>query len=205
MRAYTGPHWRWHAGWGGYGRIWCWRPCTWIAIGSWLPWTWSQPISYDYGNTVVYRDEDVYVDNQQVATVDDYYQQADTIAESVPEQVDAGNVEWMPLGVFAVSEKNATDSGMLLQLADSKEGILAGTFYNELTDSRRPTEGTVDQESQRAAWKFADEKNPDVVMETGVYNLTQDQTTALVHFGAEKTQTWLLVRLPAPKDDVEEN
>ena len=201
----NGAHWHWHAHWGGYGHYWCWRPCTWVAIGSWLPWAWSQPINYDYGNTVVYRDNYVYVDNQQVATSEDYYQQADTIAASVPEQVDEDKVEWMPLGVFAVSEENATDSGMLLQLAVSKEGILAGTFYNEVTDSSRPVEGTVDQKTQRAAWKFADDKNPEVVMETGIYNLTEDQATALVHFGSEKTQTWLLVRLPAPADDAENN
>lgn len=199
----NGAHWHWHAYWGGYGHYWCWRPCTWVAIGSWLPWGWAQPVNYDYGNTVVYRDNYVYVDNQQVATSEDYYQQADTIAASVPEQVDEDKVEWMPLGVFAVSEESATDSGMLLQLAVSKEGILAGTFYNELTDSSRPVEGTVDQKTQRAAWKFADDKNPEIVMETGIYNLTEDQATALVHFGSEKTQTWLLVRLPAPADDAE--
>lgn len=55
----------------------------------------------------------------------------------------------MPLGVFAVSEENATDSGMLLQLAVSKEGIIAGTYYNDVTGSSRPVEGTVDQKTQR--------------------------------------------------------
>jgi hypothetical protein len=37
-------------------------------------------------------------------------------------------------------------------------------------------------------------------METGIYNLTQDQTEALVHFGNEKTQQWLMVRLKQPEE-----
>ena len=33
------------------------------------------------------------------------------------------------------------------------------------------------------------------VVETGLYNLTKDEAPALLHFGTEKTQQWLLVRL----------
>ena len=38
-------------------------------------------------------------------------------------------------------------------------------------------------------------------METGILNLTKDEATAALHFGAEKTQTWLMVRLPAPEEE----
>jgi len=107
----------------------------------------------------------------------------------------------MPLGVFAIAEESATDSGMMVQLAVSKQGIIAGTFYNDITGDSRPIDGMVDQKSQRAAWKFADDKNPEIVMETGIYNLTQDEATALVHFAADKAQTWLMVRLPAPEEE----
>ncbi len=68
-------------------------------------------------------------------------------------------------------------------------------------DEGRPLEGMVDRETQRAAWRFADGKNADLVMETAVYNLTQDELTALVHFGPKKTQTWLMVRLPESKEN----
>ena len=86
-------------------------------------------------------------------------------------------------------------SSMYLQLAVSKEGVIAGTFYNESTGTTHPVEGMVDEETQRAVWKAADGTNPDLVMETGIYNLTQDQAEVLVHFGPEQTQTVLLVRL----------
>jgi hypothetical protein len=58
----------------------------------------------------------------------------------------------------------------------------------------------VDKKTQRAAWTFSDGKNTDIIMETGLFNLTQDQTEALVHFGKERTQQWLMVRLDQPKD-----
>ena len=70
------------------------------------------------------------------------------------------------------------------------------TFYNETTDSSRPLEGMVDGETQRAVWGFSDGKNEEVFMETGLSNLTEDNSTALLHFGPDKTQTWLMVRLP---------
>jgi hypothetical protein len=103
--------------------------------------------------------------------------------------------------VFAIAEEGANDTGMMLQLAVSKEGIIAGTFYNDITGKSLPVEGMVDRETQRAAWKLADGTNPDLVMETGIYNLTEDEATALVHFGPDKTQTWLMVRLPEPEGE----
>jgi hypothetical protein len=37
------------------------------------------------------------------------------------------------------------------------------------------------------------------VIETGIYNLTKDEAPALVHFGADRTEQWVLVRIK--KDD----
>ena len=54
------------------------------------------------------------------------------------------------------------------------------------------------------SWKAADGTNADLVMETGVYNLTQDQAEVMVHFGPNETQTALLARLDEtdrPKSD----
>ncbi|TWT29899.1 hypothetical protein [Blastopirellula retiformator] len=195
------PSWRWQAGWNRYPGNWCWRPAAWASFGTWFVWNWSQPVVYDYGTNVVYRDNYVYVNDQQTVTYEQYYQQADTIAASIPAEADPAEIEWMPLGVFAIAEENAVDTGMLIQLAVSKDGIIAGTFYNDATDDGRPLQGMVDKDSQRAAWKFADGKNPDIVMETAIYNLTQDESTALVHFGEDRTESWLMVRLPEPESD----
>jgi hypothetical protein len=39
------------------------------------------------------------------------------------------------------------------------------------------------------------------IMETGIYNLTQNETRALVHFADGQTQQWLLVRLEQPSEE----
>lgn len=148
----------------------------------------------------------MYIDGQQYASAEQYYNEAAEIATSVPEMTDAQaeQMEWMPLGVFAITAEGVNASSMYLQLAISKEGVIAGTFYNESTGATHPVEGMVDEETQRAAWKAADGTNPNLVMETGLYNLTQDQAEVLLHFGPEETQTALLVRLDESERPAEE-
>ena len=161
--------------------------------------SWTRPLYYSYGSggTVYYENNVVYVDGQEYGSAEEYYQQGLTLAQSVPEMTDeqAEEVEWMSLGVFALTKEDLEASSMYLQLALSKEGIIAGTYFNESTDAVHPVEGMVDAKTQRAVWKAADGTNSELVMEAGIYNLTQDQADALVHFGPEQTQTWKMVRL----------
>ena len=183
-----------------YARNHWWRPAAWAALGSWVAGSyWESPAYYDYGEGIYYEDEQVYAGGKPVASAEEYYQQASDLATSAP-PAQASETEWLPLGVFAISRVQATDSNALLQLAVDKDGVIAGTYYNTSTDIGRPVRGTVDKKTQRAAWTFSDGKNTDIIMETGLFNLTQDQTEALVHFGKEKTQQWLMVRLDQPKD-----
>ncbi len=123
------------------------------------------------------------------------------IATNLPEVTEdqAEQIEWLPLGVFALSDESG-ESNSVLQLAVSKEGVITGSYYNEDTNVSRPIEGTVDKKTQRAAWTFADGEDTDIVMETMIYNLTEDKTTALVHFGPDQTQEWSLIRLEEPED-----
>lgn len=193
-------NWRWHSNWNNYPAAWGWGTASWTAFGTWFPWTWNQPYPYDYGTNVVYRDDSVYINDKLYTTAGNYYQQATQIAQSVPEELAPEEVEWMPLGVFAIAKEGGDDTGNMIQLAVSKEAILAGTFYNETAGVSRPIEGMVNQKTQRAAWQFADGKNEGIVMETGVSNLTKDESTALVHFDASTTETWLLVRLAEPEE-----
>ncbi len=177
-------------------RYW-WRPATWAIAAGWFPWGWSSPVSYDYGNNVLYDDDIVYMNGERVATGDEYYEQATQLASTAKDDT-ADKTEWLPLGVFALSRGDTGVSNTVLQLAVSKEGVISGTYYNSDTDIARPVKGTVDKKTQRAAWTFADGKDTNIVMETGINNLTQDQTEALVHFGKDITQQWLMVRLQEP-------
>ncbi|HMK34620.1 MAG TPA: hypothetical protein VK463_06120 [Desulfomonilaceae bacterium] len=183
-----------------YARNHWWRPATWAALGGWVAGSsWDSPAYYDYGEGIYYQDDQVYMNGQPVASAEEYYQQASDLATSaaLPEPAET---EWLPLGVFAISRDQATNSNVLLQLAVDKNGIIAGTYYNTATDVGRPVKGKVDKKTQRAAWTFGDGKNQDIIMETGLFNLTQNQTEALVHIGKEKSQQWLMVRLDQPKD-----
>jgi hypothetical protein len=181
-----------------------WRWATWGAVAGWTAGAasaYGDPIYFDYGQNVYYEGDDVYVGGQKTGTAEEYYQQASTLADKAPEATKAEEEEWLPLGVFALSKGNVAESNMVLQLAINKEGVISGTYYNTNTDIGRPVKGMVDKTSQRAAWTFADGKNTDIIMETGLYNLTQDQTEALVHFGKDKTQQWLMVRLKQPEEE----
>ena len=162
----------------------------------WFPWSWGSPIYYDYGGNVYYYDDTVYVDGNEACSAEAYAEQAIQIAGSAP-AVEEEQVEWLPLGVFALTHEERGEPDMFLQLAVSKEGIIAGTYSNVITDTALPVEGMVDQKTQRAAWTIGDNEN--IAMETGIYNLTEDQTTVLVHFGPEQTQQWLMARLEEPE------
>jgi hypothetical protein len=155
---------------------------------------------------VTYEDNSVYVNGQQVATAEDFAASAAVLATVTPpaNEEEAAKAEWMPLGTFAVStdEKDLKPS-RVVQLAVDKNGIVAGTLYNYDTDKAQTVQGKVDKATQRVAIRFGDTE--DVVAETGLYNLTQEQAPVLVHFGKEKVENYLLVRLEAPaKEDAQQ-
>jgi hypothetical protein len=147
---------------------------------------------------VYYDDGDVYYGDEVYCSADEYAQQAETIATSAP-AVNEAEAEWMPLGVFALTQdgqSSGADPSMFMQLVVSKEGIVAGTFQNTGTDTTGELEGMVDKKSQRVAWTAKGKKRP--LVETGVYNLTEDTAPVLVHFEDGQTQQMLLVRLEEP-------
>ena len=180
-------------------------PFTWGAFGAFLggPWATVQPVYYAYGQggNVYYENNVVYVNGQAAGTPQEYYQQAQALAAAAPpaDQVNAQQQDWLPLGVFALTSEDTGDSQTVLQLAVNKQGVIAGTYYNEANQVSRPIQGTADVKTQRAVMTFADNKNTDRVLETGINNLTQDEAPALLHFGAEQSQPVLLVRLKQPE------
>ena len=211
---YSHPHrWcGWHYGYGFYNRPWkyWWTIPTFHACVNWFTWTapqtvWAQPVYYDYGlgGNVVYNDNSVYINGDQVATTTEFAQSAADLA-TVPapaSEEEAEKAEWLPLGTFAVSSgEKDVDPVRIVQLAVSKEGIISGTIYNTQTDEAQSIQGQVDKQTQRVAFRIGESE--DLVIETGLYNLTQNEAPLLVHFGPDKVENWLLVRLedPAPDD-----
>lgn len=168
-------------------------------ITGFLPWGYSDDVSYNYGDNIYYEGDEVYYGDEAVATSDEYAEQAQTIAEGGPEVDD--NAEWLTLGVFAITQDGQASGPpptMFVQLAINKQGVVAGTFQNTTTDSSQPVIGMVDQKTQRTAWGIEGKQWP--IMETGISNLTEDTAAALVHFADGQTQQWLLVRLEEPQE-----
>lgn len=180
-----------------------WAVPTFAAVGGFLgaSFATAQPVYYGYGNggNVYYENNTVYVDGQASGTPQEYAQQALSAVSAAPAADQVSSEDWMPLGVFALSAEDVGDSQSMIELAVNKQGVLAGTYYNESTSVSRPLKGTIDQKTQRAVVGFADGKNSDVALETGIYNLTQDEAPGLLHQGAEQSTPVLLVRLKAPE------
>ena len=201
---------------GVFGRGWyslyprAWYPYRWAGAGLWATYGWAStaaylgwaadPIAYDYGTNIVYNDDgQVYQDGTPVASQDDYAQQAQDIADTGRQAMPGDQEEWQALGVFGLVQGDDTTANDLFQLGINKQGVIRGNYYNALSETTLPVYGSVDQQTQRAAWSIGDKQ--DVVYEAGLSNLTQEATPCLVHFGKEKTQQLTLVRIEQPAGD----
>ena len=141
---------------------------------------------------MIYQNDSVFVDGQDVGSARQYYQQAADLAK-VGEEAVSDDDQWLPLGVFAITNDRHTDADLVLQLAVNKAGVIRGNFVASQTDQTLPVQGSIDKKTQRAAWTIGDNKQN--VFETGVLNLTKDEVPALVHRGDDKAEQWTLVRL----------
>jgi hypothetical protein len=173
-----------------------WTAATWGALESYVGFTGEQPYTYDYGNDIVYQDNTVYVGGRDAGTAEQYAQQATNIAVQGQATDVPPSADWKPLGVFALVPGDQKTSNNLFQLAVDRQGIIRGNYYDGVMDTTTPVYGSADKKNQRAAWTIG--KTKDRVFEAGLYNLTQSEAPVLMHFGSEKTQQWLLVRVEQP-------
>lgn len=190
--------WNDHPAWGAWAITRPFRWATWGALSGWCGYGGGEGTSYNYGDNVYYQDGAVYSGDQQIATAEEYAQQAETIATSVPE-TPAKDMQWMSLGVFALTQDGQASGApptLYMQLVISKQGVIQGTLNNTATGDVQNLEGMVDAKSQRAAWCVTGKQRP--IIECGLSNLTQDSAPALIHFADGQDQQWLLVRLEEP-------
>ena len=178
------PYHHWH---NCHYRPWAWA--TWAGVGAWLGWS-SSPVYYDYYDYTV-SDGYIYDNGTQVASVEEYAEQATTIADAGNELGDSA--EWMPVGVFAVVPTKNDEIQVTVQIAIAKDGTVGGTYFNSDGDITLPIQGSVDKQTQRVAWKVGEEDA--VVMETGLDSLTKDQASIMLFFAGNVTETWTMIRL----------
>jgi hypothetical protein len=188
-----------------------WLAASWVAGSAWNACTWNDcygyfgypadatPYYYNYGDNVTYQDGNVYYGDQVYATEDQYAQQAQQIAAAGQDVKPTADEKWQALGVFAMILGDESTSNDIFQLALNKDGVLRGNYYNAVSDSTTPVTGSLEKQSQRVAWNIEGKKEP--VYETGLYNLTQDETTLLVHFGQDRTEQYKLFRVKQQEPD----
>jgi len=172
------------------------------------------PAPYYYGSNVYYVGDMVYVNGVPYVSANAYYAQAAEIAARGASQAPIHivlNVEapgmgaaafeqyrddWMPMGTFAVLENpEAAETSTVIQLATNRLGQIAGNAINMQTDEVLPIYGAVDSESQRVAMRI---EGREEIVECGLWNLTQDTLTVLLHVDGETTQERTFVRLSDP-------
>jgi hypothetical protein len=197
-------YWGWGGYWPGYypsDPWWWWGSPSWNTVYGYVGVP-SEPAYADYGMNVIYEDDTVYVDGKPVSK-EQYdgpiIDAAETVAQPPPPTPPADPKEkgdWMPLGVFALAQEERGDPVMFFQLSVNREGLISGAFQSTLTNDTKQVAGKVDKSTQRAAWRIGD--NGKTIYETTLGNLTQDVSPVAIHFDAARTQTWLLVKMPAP-------
>lgn len=187
----------------------CWAAAGWAAGAAWSGASYSDVSSYcgmdssaspdyDYGSSVVYQDDNVYVNGQQAATAQQYADQATAIADKGQAATPPPTDDWKPLGVYALVSGDEKTSNNIFQLAVNKDGVIRGNYYDGLMDTTTDVYGSADKQTQRAAWTIGKKKGR--VFEAGIYNLTQPQCPCLVHIGTQSTSQMMLVRVEQPRN-----
>jgi hypothetical protein len=187
----------------------CWAAAGWAAGAAWTAASYANLAAYcglaaatepdyDYGSTVVYQGNNVYINGQDAGTAQQYADQATAIASEGQTANAPPTDDWKALGVYALVSGDQKTSNDIFELAVNKAGIIRGNYYDGLMDTTTEVYGSVNEKTQRAAWTIG--KKKDRVFEAGIYNLAQPECPCLLHLGTANTTQMMLVRMQQPKN-----
>jgi len=171
-----------------------WAGAAWPALGGWLGWGVPTYYPYDYGENITYDGDEVYYGSQPAGTAQQYYQEAANLAATAP-AASASDAQWLPLGIFGLVAADGKTPTLTFQLAVNKQGIIRGNSTNQYSDVL-PLQGAVEKKTQRVCWTVGSDSA--TVYDTGLYNLTKNESPILIHSGPKSTQQEMLVRLKQP-------
>jgi hypothetical protein len=152
-------HWNW---WDDYAHRhrhhdnfwWTWAVAP--RLATWVHYGWPSYYYWDYGpgEYIYYDDGAIYVNGRWYQPAPVFYDRTVQLIEQAPQITaeEAVQLEWMPLGVFAVTRDGAAEPDVLVQLAVTQDGVIGGTAFNPKTEVSYPVEGIVEKETQRAVW-----------------------------------------------------
>ena len=129
-------HWNHFAGHHNRPFFW-WTWCSAPLLTNWITFEGGAPCFWDYGpgEYICCRNGVVYVNGVWFEPAPIYYQRTVVIAQRAPQwtALEAAQVEWLPLGVFVIARDGVADKNVLVQLAVTRDGVIGGTIFNQLT------------------------------------------------------------------------
>ncbi len=125
------------------------------------------------------------------ATAAEQVHTSDTLdPESANKTEPAG--EFLPLGVFALGPAGAQDPSALLQLALSKQGEIAGNYFDVVTGTTSPVSGSLDKHTQLATFKIISPGAAE--FEAALVSLTRPDGSIRLRFAGGEVSDWHLAR-----------
>ena len=100
--------------------------------------------------------------------------------------------DFLPLGIFQIATSNDGTPAALIQLQVSHEGVIRGEYFDLVSHVSQPVTGAVNKQTQRAAFRVG--PNSKATFDVQLAGLTEEETTAWVHFPGGVTREFYLSR-----------
>ncbi len=172
-----------------------WTAAGWPTLDNWLGWGDASYYPYDYGDNITYDGDNVYYNSQPAGTAGQYYQEASNLAAATASPSSENSGDWLPLGIFGLIEGDSKTPSRTFQIAVNKDGTIRGNSANQYSNVL-PIHGAVQKKTQRVCWTVGTDTT--TVYDTGLYNLTKQESPILVHSGPKETRQELFLRMKQP-------
>ena len=102
------------------------------------------------------------------------------------------DVEFLPLGVYALAPPDHDEATAMLQLAVSKDGVVRGSYCDLVSNQGHKIQGAVDKKTERVAFTIGQQGT--TVFETMLADLTSPEGEVSLHFPDGEASDWVLAR-----------
>jgi hypothetical protein len=154
-----------------------WAAASLVGATAWLGW----------GTTPGYSYSSYYSETPPEAVVQEAAALAGNGTQEVP-----NDGEWLNLGAYTLAQSDQAQPTLMLSLTVNKEGVLRGTYFDMLSNSTAAIQGSIDKQSQLAAWRIGND-GP-VTFQTSLRDLTSATTPVSLQFETGKTGIWKMIR-----------
>jgi len=174
-----------------------WAVASWGAMSTWLgvqavPVVWPVPASSTYVENNTYVASGPAASYSSETAWNLAYPEEDVNSSALPQD------GWLTLGVYALAPISADQATRTVQLNLHKSGLLSGTYFDLLTNSAVPVQGTSNVATQQFGLRIGD--NQDMVLSGTLGGLTQPESAVWLETSPEQKSQWRMVRLEDPQN-----